>query len=132
MKPLFLLNKAEAAGGLGSCGGKLQFSHKGRKLGLKSQYGIRHVNLASPAMPPPYVSHRHLSRASRADGALEKANILWGEEERMAAFDLSRNSDVKISQVTQLYSLFVLPERSQGPEGLFLALKSLCPEARQF
>lgn len=31
----------------------------------------------------------------------------------MAAFDLSRNSDVKISQVTQLYSLFVLPERTQ-------------------
>lgn len=31
----------------------------------------------------------------------------------MAAFDLSRNSDVKISQVTQLYSLFVLPERTR-------------------
>lgn len=32
----------------------------------------------------------------------------------MAAFDLSRNSDGKISQVTQLYSLFVLPECTQN------------------
>lgn len=31
----------------------------------------------------------------------------------MAAFDLSRNSDVRSSQVTQLYSLFVLPERAR-------------------
>lgn len=34
----------------------------------------------------------------------------------MAAFDLSRNSDVKISQVTQLYSLFCLKApRTEGP-----------------
>lgn len=114
MKPLFLLNEAEAAGGSRSRWGKLQFSHKGRKLGLEFRCGIRRVELASPVPPPPCVFHRRLSRASRADGALgKKANILRGEEERMAAFDLRRNSDVKISQVTQLYWLFVPPERAQ-------------------
>lgn len=31
----------------------------------------------------------------------------------MAALDLSRDRDVKISQVAHLYSLFVLPERAE-------------------
>lgn len=33
----------------------------------------------------------------------------------MVAFDLSRDRDVKISQVAQLYSLFVLSVRTEDP-----------------
>lgn len=39
----------------------------------------------------------------------DKLSIIYGEEERVAAFDLRRET----SQVAQLYSLFVLPERTE-------------------